>query len=100
MAEKIETTEDEDKKKMYLGQNEKALECLKRLEADGSLSSEQLNQILEECRDAMSAWLDKKLGSTVEDNSIFNALPRYWEKEYFDDMNALNVSGRFSCLVG
>lgn len=33
----------------------------------------------------------KKFGNTVEDNSIFSSLPKFWEKEYFSDMEALNV---------
>lgn len=47
---------------------------------------------LHQSKDALSDWLDKKLGSTVTENSIFESLPRYWENEFHKDMNALNVS--------
>jgi len=33
-----------------------------------------------------------QFGSEVTDNSIFSALPKYWENEYFKDMEALDVS--------
>lgn len=48
---------------------------------------------LQQSKDALSDWLDKKLGSTVSENSIFESLPRFWENEFHKDMNALNVSG-------
>lgn len=89
LAKKIAETTDEDKKKMLEKQNTKTQAALAQL--DKSSTTEQLNNILLECKDAMYTWLDKKLGSTVEDNSIFSALPQFWEKEYFSDMEALNV---------
>lgn len=47
---------------------------------------------LQQSKDALSDWLDKKYGSTITENSIFESLPRYWENEFHKDMNALNVS--------
>lgn len=47
---------------------------------------------LQQSKDALSDWLDKKLGSTVSENSIFESLPRFWENEFHKDMNVLNVS--------
>lgn len=47
---------------------------------------------LQQSKDALSDWLDKKLGSTVTENSIFESLPRFWENEFHKDMEALNVS--------
>uniref|UniRef100_U5EX84 Cysteine--tRNA ligase, cytoplasmic n=1 Tax=Corethrella appendiculata TaxID=1370023 RepID=U5EX84_9DIPT len=44
-----------------------------------------------ETKDPLSDLLDKKLGATVSENSIFETLPRYWEDEFHKDMNALNV---------
>lgn len=46
---------------------------------------------LRQARDPLSDWLDSKEGSTVTENSIFEALPRYWEEEFHKDMAALNV---------
>lgn len=48
---------------------------------------------LEQSKDALCDWLDKKRGSTVTENSIFESLPRFWENEFHKDMKALNVSG-------
>jgi cysteinyl-tRNA synthetase len=52
---------------------------------------ESIEKVLETCVDSISDYLDKQLGSSVTDNSIFDALPRYWEKSYFEDMQALNI---------
>lgn len=46
---------------------------------------------LAEAKDPISDWLDRKEGSTVTDNAIFETLPRYWENEYHKDMAALNI---------
>lgn len=48
--------------------------------------------LLSSAKDPLSDWLDSKHGSTVQDNAIFTALPRYWENEFHKDMKALNVS--------
>lgn len=50
------------------------------------------NNYLSEAKDAISDWLDRKRGATVNENSIFESLPRYWEDEFHKDMSALNVS--------
>lgn len=47
---------------------------------------------LEKAKDPISNWLDIKYGSNITDQSIFEALPRYWEDEFHNDMSALNVS--------
>lgn len=46
---------------------------------------------LQQSKDALSDWLDRKYGSTVTENSIFESVPRHWENEFHKDMNALNV---------
>lgn len=46
---------------------------------------------LQQSKDAFSDWLDRKLGSTITENSIFESVPRYWENEFHKDMAALNV---------
>lgn len=53
---------------------------------------------LQQSKDPLSDWLDKKLGSTVTENSIFESLPRFWENEFHKDMNALNVSLTSLCV--
>lgn len=47
-------------------------------------------------RDPISQYLDLKYGKDVTDNYIFSDLPRYWESEFHNDMDALNVLHAFS----
>lgn len=56
-----------------------------------SIEAGKLN-FLEQSKDAFADWLDRKFGSTVTENSIFEKLPRFWENEFHKDMEALNVS--------
>lgn len=53
---------------------------------------ESQREFVQNCRDPLADWLDKKYGSTVKENAIFTALPRYWEEQFHKDMDALNVS--------
>lgn len=59
---------------------------------DAKMIEASRTNFLQQSKDALSDWLDKKLGSTVSENSIFESLPRFWENEFHKDMNALNVS--------
>lgn len=52
-------------------------------------------EYLHQSKDALSDWLDRKYGSTITENAIFESLPRYWENEFHKDMNALNVCHPF-----
>uniref|UniRef100_A0A8D8A4B7 Cysteine--tRNA ligase, cytoplasmic n=1 Tax=Culex pipiens TaxID=7175 RepID=A0A8D8A4B7_CULPI len=52
---------------------------------------EAQKQFLEDSRDPLADLLDRKEGSLVSENSIFETLPRYWEDEFHKDMDALNV---------
>ncbi|XP_039447218.1 cysteine--tRNA ligase, cytoplasmic [Culex pipiens pallens] len=52
---------------------------------------EAQKQFLEDSRDPLADLLDRKEGSSVSENSIFETLPRYWEDEFHKDMDALNV---------
>lgn len=61
---------------------------------DAKIIEAARTNFLQQSKDALSDWLDKKLGSTVTENSIFESLPRFWENEFHKDMNALNVSLR------
>mmetsp|Transcript_90954 Transcript_90954/g.253102 ORF Transcript_90954/g.253102 Transcript_90954/m.253102 type:complete len:896 (-) Transcript_90954:96-2783(-) len=47
--------------------------------------------LLEAAKDPLMAKLDKELGHTISDHSIFDAHARHFENEYFDDMDALGV---------
>lgn len=47
--------------------------------------------LLTKANDPLSEWLDKQFGAEITDHKIFQSLTQYWEKEYHDDMAALNV---------
>jgi len=47
--------------------------------------------MLEVAKDPLMAKLDKERGHTVTDHSIFDAHARHFEKEYFEDMDALGI---------
>lgn len=59
--------------------------------ADLEKISEATKFFLLQSKDALSEWLDRKEGSNITENSIFETLPRYWEDEFHKDMTALNV---------
>ncbi|KAH7642459.1 cysteine-trna ligase [Dermatophagoides farinae] len=42
-------------------------------------------------KDVLSIWLDQNFGHEVCDREIFISLPRFYENEYNQDMNALNI---------
>ena len=47
--------------------------------------------LLTEAKDILSDWLDSKKSSAVLDNAIYTSLPRFWEEEFHQDMQNLNV---------
>lgn len=65
-------------------------------EATKSGNAERIEEakknFLVQSKDALADWLDKKEGAAITDNSIFEALPRFWEDAFHKDMAALNVS--------
>lgn len=89
-------TTDQDKLKMLQKMLDK-LEAATSLLLDAVKSNDQAKidearrNFLIESKDPVSDWLDKLKGATVNDNSIFESVPRYWEDEFHKDMNALNV---------
>ena len=87
--------ETENEKKQMYEREEKLLEPLMK---DAQASVEDL---FAKGHDAISAVLDRELGNSVKDNSIFESLPRRWEEAFFHDMQRLNVSFILfsSCLV-
>ncbi|XP_064634346.1 cysteine--tRNA ligase, cytoplasmic-like [Lineus longissimus] len=94
---KYEKETDPDKKAMLGRMVEKVDKALTVLEAekDKTLGKEALatsrKALLDSARDILADWLDSLHGSEVTENSIFAALPRYWEADFHDDMEALNV---------
>jgi cysteinyl-tRNA synthetase len=50
-----------------------------------------LQDLLTVTKDQLSRWLDSKYGEDVTENTIFAKLPQYWESDFHQDMDALNV---------
>ncbi|KAG8224946.1 hypothetical protein J437_LFUL006446 [Ladona fulva] len=94
--EKLGNTTDPDKKVMLSNMLSKVSEAITKLmnavtENDRAKVRDAKKGFMEEAKDLFSEWLDHNYGSTVEDNSIFAKLPRYWESEYHKDMETLNI---------
>ncbi|KAK2181286.1 hypothetical protein NP493_402g01036 [Ridgeia piscesae] len=96
LASKLETEQDPDKKAML----ERLLTKVKGAvdQVDTSLKDKSpqhqegaRQRLLDDGKDMLADWLDSLYGSTVTDNSIFTDLPRHFEAEYHEDMEALNV---------
>jgi len=93
--EKLKKAKDEDKLKMLgkiisnvKSKEEKLKNSLEKEEMD---SENIKKELLEVAKDPISEWLDKLHGAEITDHNIFWELTRYWENEYHEDMNALNV---------
>nr|XP_006134961.1 cysteine--tRNA ligase, cytoplasmic isoform X2 [Pelodiscus sinensis] len=94
---KLNDTTDPDKKQMLERIQNSVKSAVDHLEeaVQKKLPGEEIKtyteKCLEEAKDVLSEWLDIKFGSQVTDNSIFSSLPKFWEREYHKDMEALNV---------
>ncbi|EDW91983.1 cysteine--tRNA ligase, cytoplasmic [Drosophila yakuba] len=53
--------------------------------------SEKRLLYLNEAKDPISDWLDSLKGAQINDNAVFEALPRYWEDQFHNDMKSLNI---------
>ncbi|XP_022083673.1 cysteine--tRNA ligase, cytoplasmic-like [Acanthaster planci] len=86
-----------DKKQMYAGivkattTAADALQSTLNSQKDESEIDQNTKAMLEAARDPLSDWLDAEHGSQVKDKSIFFKLTQHWEREYHQDMEALNV---------
>ena len=61
------------------------------LKAAKALQSGDLQAIYSEFQDILSYDLDRSLGHTVNDQAVFRALAAYWERDFLEDMQSLNV---------
>jgi hypothetical protein len=64
------------------------------------LCYDTLQALLTVAKDPLSDWLDISYGADVTDKTIFVKLPHYWETQFHQDMDALNVRwfGFLICL--
>ncbi|ORX73569.1 hypothetical protein DL89DRAFT_273494 [Linderina pennispora] len=58
---------------------------------EGKASATEAQALVDASQDVLALWLDKKFGAEVTDPQIFRDLAAYWEKDFFEDMDALNV---------
>lgn len=89
-------TNDLDKKQMMeriLNNLTTAVENLEIAVSSNDANKIEVGQqeLVSLARDPISEWLDSKFGSSVADNAIFITLPRFWEQEFHNDMDSLNV---------
>ncbi|XP_011312367.1 cysteine--tRNA ligase, cytoplasmic [Fopius arisanus] len=94
--ETVRSTTDTDKRAMLekmLGKVKSAVENLERAVHNGNseVIKEHQHALLVEAKDPLSEWLDKRLGTSLTENALFNKLSQHWEIEYHKDMDALNV---------
>ncbi|XP_077309628.1 cysteine--tRNA ligase, cytoplasmic isoform X2 [Lithobates pipiens] len=95
--QKLSETTDQDKKQMLEKIHNAVTAAIRPLEESISKSActEDIQSsaqiLLKESADLLSDWLDAQKGAEVTDNSIFSELPKFWEGEYHQDMEALNV---------
>ncbi|KAJ1896425.1 cysteinyl-tRNA synthetase [Kickxella alabastrina] len=59
--------------------------------AEGKSSQNEAELLIDASKDVLPPWLDSKYGAGVTDPQISRDLADYWEKDYFEDMDALNV---------
>ncbi|XP_071809472.1 cysteine--tRNA ligase, cytoplasmic-like [Asterias amurensis] len=86
-----------DKQQMYAGISDATTKAIDTLQSalkspQGESEKEQFSKaLLDAARDPLCDWLDAQHGSEVKDKSIFFKLTQHWEREYHEDMEALNV---------
>lgn len=92
----IRPSEDSDPKfPMHLKSATVAVAALKtaarQLQAGDDVSHDAAVTLLNATRDIIGVALDKKLGHTISDPSLFRTYAATWEKAFFEDMKALGV---------
>lgn len=87
-SEKAPSIESAPKYGMHFGLVNRAWNAISTV-TDASMTPLELCQA---CRDPLALFLDKKHGAAISDQAVFRDFAREWEKDFFSDMDALNVS--------
>lgn len=100
---KCDKNTDPDKKVMLEKMLQRMIDALEALtKAVSSGNADEITKMrchyLTEAKDPIAEWLDEKKGAHVNDNTVFEALPRYWEDHFHNDMKSLNVSHIPICI--
>ncbi|KAJ2826927.1 cysteinyl-tRNA synthetase [Coemansia erecta] len=59
--------------------------------SEGKAGKTEIAALISDAEDVLSQWLDRKHGAEITDQRIFRDLAAFWEKDFFNDMDALNV---------
>ncbi|KAJ2156724.1 cysteinyl-tRNA synthetase [Coemansia sp. RSA 552] len=59
--------------------------------AAGQTAMPEAAALISSAGDVLEPWLDRQHGAGVTDQRIFRDLAAFWENDYFEDMDALNV---------
>ncbi|KAJ1961936.1 cysteinyl-tRNA synthetase [Dipsacomyces acuminosporus] len=68
-----------------------AISAARQQIAEGKAARSDVEALLDASKDVLALWLDGKYGAEVTDPRIFRELAAYWEKDFFEDMDALKV---------
>jgi len=96
VSETVKKTTDADKKDMFGRLFDRMTGAIEELEVAVKSTDEEETKkahkaLLTVTKDPLSDWLDIKYGADVTDKTIFAKLPQYWETQFHQDMDALNV---------
>ncbi|KAG9294593.1 hypothetical protein G9A89_008072 [Geosiphon pyriformis] len=58
---------------------------------ENELGKEVAHKLLDSSQSVLAPWLDEEAGSSLSDPKIFRELAAYWEKDFINDMESLNV---------
>ncbi|KAJ2879414.1 cysteinyl-tRNA synthetase [Coemansia aciculifera] len=59
--------------------------------AEGNASKGAAEALVVTSEDVLAPWLDAQFASTVKDHRIFRDLAAYWEKDFFEDLDSMQV---------
>ncbi|KAJ2500758.1 cysteinyl-tRNA synthetase [Coemansia sp. RSA 1972] len=59
--------------------------------SEGKARPDEMLILTNSAEDILSPWLDRQHGAEITDQRIFRDLAAFWEKDFFEDMDALNV---------
>jgi len=96
VSENVKKATDPDKKDMFGRLLDSMTGGIEELEVavksrDEEETKKAHEALLTVTKDPLSDWLDIKYGADVTDKTIFAKLPQYWETQFHQDMDALNV---------
>ncbi|KAJ2903651.1 cysteinyl-tRNA synthetase, partial [Coemansia aciculifera] len=68
-----------------------AIRAARQSLAEGIATKEAADELVMASEDVVALWLDAQFATTVKDHRIFRDLAARWEKDFFEDMDLLQV---------